>query len=88
MATEAHHKLGDISSSVPDLCFVQREDEDNYYGMWEFGFGFIDVRFPKSTTRELTEEEHEKYSGKAVAINDNYPLGRLNTRGDGSYTPI
>lgn len=32
------------------------------------GFGFIGVRFPKSTTRELTDEEKEKWHGRQIAI--------------------
>jgi hypothetical protein len=57
MATTAIHKLGDISRKEEDLCRVYDEDEENYYGSWVEGFGFFDVRFPKETTRPLTEEE-------------------------------
>lgn len=64
MATTAIHKLGDISSEEPDLCRVYDQDEENYYGMWVTGLGFFDVRFPKATTRELTEEEIEYWSNQ------------------------
>ena len=57
MATKAVHKLGDISRNKPDLCIVHDEDEKNYIGNWVTGFGFINVKFPKNTTRELSEEE-------------------------------
>lgn len=62
MATTAIHQLGDISSDTPDLCVVHSEDEDNYIGNWVTGFGFINVKFPKSTTRPLTAEEKDRYS--------------------------
>ena len=58
MATVAIHKLGDISSKALDLCYIYKKDEDNYYGNWVEGLGWIDVQFPKSTTRLLTEEEY------------------------------
>ena len=69
MATVAHHKLGDISSDEPDLCFVYAEDENNWYGQWCTGFGFFDVRFPKESTRDLTKEELAIYRKKRVLLN-------------------
>ena len=68
MATKAFHKLGDISKKHPGLVCIQYEDKDNYYGYWIEGLGFIDVQFPKSTTRELTEEEKVKFSNNAIVI--------------------
>lgn len=72
MATTAIHQLGDISSEEEDLCFVYAEDEDNWYGQWVTGLGFFDVRFPKSTTRDLTEQEVEKYSKLSLYVNGKY----------------
>ena len=74
MATKAIHQLGDISRDEPNLCVVYDEDEENYIGNWVTGLGFIDVKFHKSTTRELTEAEHEKYNGARIAINKNGPF--------------
>lgn len=71
MATTAIHQLGDISSDEDDLCCVYAEDENNWYGQWVTGLGFFDVRFPKSTTRDLTEKETEKYSKLRLYINGN-----------------
>jgi hypothetical protein len=68
MATVAHHKAGDISRDVPDLCFVESEDGDAYIGHWVEGFGFQHVRFPKATTRELTAEERERYDGSYLDL--------------------
>jgi hypothetical protein len=68
MATKATHKLGDLSRKNPELACIQSEDEDNYYGYWIEGLGFIDVQFPKSTTRELTEEEKVKFSDNTIVI--------------------
>lgn len=69
MATTAIHKLGDISRDKPDLCIVFKEDEENFYGNFVEGFGFIHVRFPKKTTRPLTDKEKEEWNGKIMAIN-------------------
>lgn len=68
MATTAIHKAGDISRDTPDLCIIREEDEDNYYGEWILGFGFIGVRFPKSTTRKLTDGEILEWNGQKIAI--------------------
>lgn len=68
MATTAIHQLGNISSDVPDLCVVHKEDGDDYVGNWVTGLGFIGVRFPKSTTRELTTEEHQRYNGQRLSM--------------------
>ena len=70
MATKAIHQLGDISSDTPDLCNIYAEEGDNYIGQWVTGFGLFDVKFPKSTTRELTKEEKGKFDGTIIAIND------------------
>ena len=70
MATKAFHKLGDISSDEPDLCHVYDQDGENYYGMWVTGFGFFDVRFPKETTRDLTNDEIKYYNSKRIQINN------------------
>jgi len=69
MATTAMHQMGDVSREEPDLCVVDTEDGDNHRGSWVFGFGLADVLFPKSTTRELTPEERERYNGKTVTMN-------------------
>lgn len=66
MATKAHHRLGDLSREVPDLCIVDSEDEDNYYGHWVDGFRFTHVRFPKATTRPLSESEIARYHGHHI----------------------
>lgn len=68
MATTAIHKLGDISSDTPDICIVHGEDGDDYIGHWVTGLGFIDVRFPKATTFDLTDEDKAKYNGMRLAM--------------------
>jgi hypothetical protein len=68
MATRADHKLGDISRDEPSLCLIEREDGDNYIGAWVTGFGFFDVKFPKATTRELTDSEADHFGNRAVRI--------------------
>jgi len=76
IGTTAIAKLGDISREfdkdclIENLCHVNREDDKNYYGMWITGFGFFNVKFPKETTRELTQEEIEYCNTKRVRINN------------------
>ena len=74
MATTAIHKLGDISRDPEDICHVHEEGVDSYIGSWVTGFGFIGVRFPKETTRELTEEEIKKYEVMSFQISDQPPF--------------
>ena len=76
MATTAIHKSGDISRPKPDLCIVFEEDDGNYYGNWCEGYGFINVRFPKETTRTLTEEEVKTYEGLTIMMNST-PMGKV-----------
>ena len=68
MATKAIHQTGDISRDEADICRIEREEADSYVGAWVTGFGFIEVRFPKETTRDLTEEEIKRYDGKRYRI--------------------
>ncbi len=68
MATTALHKLGDISRDEPDICHIQEEIDDYYIGSWVTGYGFIGVKFPKETTRELTPEEIDKYKQSTFQI--------------------
>lgn len=72
MATEAQHLTGDISSNTPDLCVVHGEESDNWIGNWVTGFGFMNVKFPKATTRELTQEEKEKYHNNWIAVGSQF----------------
>ena len=81
MATTAIHKLGDISSEEPDICSVVDEDEDNYIGSWVTGFGFFNVKFPKSSTRELTSVEVEYYNKLNYRLSGGPPF-KLNIERD------
>lgn len=66
MATKAMHQMGDISRDVPSLALIYDETEHNFIGEWVTGIGFINVRFLKETTRELTPEEKIFYNNKVV----------------------
>lgn len=68
MATKALHKLGDISRDQPDLCLIRDEDGDDFIGEWVTGFGYIQVRFPKATTRDLTDAERARYDGQELEL--------------------
>lgn len=68
MGTTAHHLLGDISRKNHDLFNTSAETDEYWVGTWITGFGFFNVLFPKSTSRELTKEEIEKYNKTYVQI--------------------
>ena len=81
IATTANHDFaGDISRPMEDyktienLCVVKEEDEENYIGMWVLGMGFFGVKFPKKTTRDLTQQEIDYYNTKSVQINSQPPM--------------
>lgn len=86
MATKAIHKLGDISRDEPDLCIIYSEDTDNYIGNWVTGFGFVEVKFPKDTTRKLTKKEEDHYHGMPVSIGDSVSV--INITGEKFDKPI
>jgi hypothetical protein len=73
IGTLAYHQLGEISRE-PDLFRADGETKDYWVGMWVTGFGFFDVLFPKDTSRELTDEEKEKYNKMSVQIGSQPPL--------------
>lgn len=70
MATTAIHSAGDISRNPPDICQIFSKDTKNYIGNWVTGFGFVDVKFPKSTTRKLTKKDIKKYHGMMLGMSD------------------
>lgn len=56
--TIAHTRNGDdISREDGDFFYVDEEKEDSYIGRWLTGYGFVEVTFPKRTTRKLTWTE-------------------------------
>ena len=76
MATKAIHKLGDISRDASDLCIIFQEDAHNYIGNWVTGFGLIGVKFPKETTRNLTDKEIAYWNGRGIVLAGVY-VGKL-----------
>jgi hypothetical protein len=60
--------LGDISRDNKDICYIEREDGADYIGHWVSGFGFVEVKFPKVSTRDLTDDEIEFYDGRGYNI--------------------
>ena len=69
MGTKAYHQLGELSSNVPDYCYITEECGDYWIGHWTTGMGFVNVHFPKETTRPLTDEEAEWLASKTLVIN-------------------
>jgi hypothetical protein len=59
-ATEAYHQIADISRSNGGWCSIHGEEKDCYRGHWITGYGYVDVVFPKKTTRKCTKEEKER----------------------------
>jgi hypothetical protein len=74
MGTKAFHQLGDLSRPDYDLFSATGETENYWVGMWTFGYGFFNVLFPKETSRELTQEEIEKYNNSSIQINAQPPV--------------
>lgn len=72
MATRALHKAGDISRDAPDLCVCFGKRRGYYIGNWVTGLGFVDVKFPISTTRHLTRADKKRYNGKRIAIGSSW----------------
>lgn len=79
MGTKAYHQLGDISRDNYDLFYTNEETDQYYVGAWTTGFGFFNVLFPKETSRELTQEEIEKFSKTYIQIGSNPPV-KLNIK--------
>lgn len=69
MAREAYHLLGEVTRDEWDLAIVFKEDDENFYGNWVFGYGLIDVRFPKNKVEELNKKEITKYNKIGYGIN-------------------
>jgi hypothetical protein len=74
MGTTAYHLLGEISREEEDLFYASRETDDYYIGHWITGFGFINVCFPKETSRPLTREEQEHYGKQYIQIGSSPPI--------------
>jgi hypothetical protein len=51
------------------LCVVDYEDDENYYGAWITGIAYFNVRFPKATTRPLTDKEWNQIKDSRFRIN-------------------
>lgn len=68
IATVAIHKLGNVSRDEPDYCILHSEDENDYYGNWCEGYGFMNIRFPKETTTIASDTLTEKVKKSKVKI--------------------
>lgn len=74
MGTKAHHQMGDISREKEDLFQATGETDLYWVGMWSTGFGFFNVLFPKETSRDLTEEERERFNKTYIQIGSMPPI--------------
>lgn len=67
MATKAHLTQAEISREDPDYCWIDGETENgDFLGSWVTGYGFIEVMFPKETTRPLTSTELDWIQSKWI----------------------
>jgi hypothetical protein len=84
MATKCYYHGDDtpLILEEPELCVVFEENDENYIGNWVEGFGFINLRFPRETTRPLTSSEKEHYHNRHMYINST-PVGPLNMYEEG-----
>lgn len=81
MGTTAYHcAMGDDSSKEYDIAYIHHELDEYWVGNWVTGAGLMDVLFPKSTTRDLTEEEIAYYSNQYYQLASN-PPHKLNVGG-------
>ncbi len=80
----AIHKMGDIGRKEDDFIRVHSEIDKQYIGNFEFGFGFIDVKFNKSDVRPCTKEEIDYLNTQHYAIN-NTPLFQYSLNYDGEF---
>ena len=71
IATKAFHQLEELSRKERGICIINNKDDKNYIGMLVTGFGFFNIKFPKSFIRELTPEEVNKYNSTYVQLNNN-----------------
>ena len=68
VATTAIHLTGDISRAEPDFCWISGEEGTDYIGSWRTGYGFIEVRFPKATTRKAGKNEKRRVKRERIGI--------------------
>ncbi len=74
MGTKAFHQLGEMTMEDYDLFLAEGETDKYWIGAWTISFGFFNALFPKETSRELTQEEIEKYNKTYIQINSQQPI--------------
>ena len=57
--------------TVENVFEVEGEEEFSYLGHWVVGLGFLGVKFPKETSRNLTADEEEFCRQKSIIIGGN-----------------
>lgn len=67
IASEAIYGDREISRP-PNLCYIEGEEGNCYKGRWVVGSPFVNVKFPKATTRKLTEQEINNYHGTPILL--------------------
>src|SRR3972149_569362 len=72
MAEEGLTHDGCLLCDSLDICEVHAVRGDSYVGEYLLGIMVSDVRFPKSTTRDLNAEEKKKYNGMRVTVGNGW----------------
>ena len=84
MASEGIHKLIKRHDSIGheglghkwELCLTSSDPVDGFYiGNWIEGMGLVNVLFPVESTRDLTSDEIEFFSGKRYKLADHPSVG-------------
>lgn len=79
----AIHQLGNIGRKEDEYIRVYAEDEDDYVGVFEEGFGFIDVRFKKDDCRQINNKEFN-FLSRQVYVIGGMPMGYVTIDRDGN----
>lgn len=66
----AIHQLGNIGRNEDEYIRVYAEDKDDFIGVFEEGFGFIDVRFKKDDCRKIDGKDFDFLNRQVYAMGD------------------
>ena len=66
------------STDPSDICVVYGVVGGFFVGEYIYGIAIQNIRFPRTSTRLLTEEDKKEYDGKGMYLNE-VCLGQINT---------
>lgn len=80
----AIHKMGNIGREYDDYIRVSDMNDEYYIGNFEYGFGFVGVKFKKEDVRRCTQDEIDKLNKSWYGIN-NMPLYQYHLNSAGYF---